>query len=204
MHGRSEPNVSKNRICMLVPEAGAIRMPLHGGEHWYDFTRVQGQPQKVMYPPFLEVAVRIYIEALFRRWSFRERIRHIGSIYQQVSNSSNTIEHPRAGLVNTVCIRLVKDEGFACAGGAIADAASLFTMIKGFNNVGPHYVEHGHIIVDKSRLSKHALCIVLVELQIFQILPFRPIRAFEEFTTGKPHHFCHNVVDTTILDWGKG
>jgi hypothetical protein len=142
-------------------------MPLHGRERWYHFTRAQGGAQQVTNPPIVEGVVGVYIEALLRQWSFCEHLRYISSIYQQVFDSSKSIEHLRAGLINTVCIHLVKDDDFSCAGGAILDTVGLFAMIQSFNLVGPHCVEHGRIIVNKGRLSKHALCIVLFKLQKF-------------------------------------
>jgi hypothetical protein len=77
-------------------------------------------------------------------------------------------------------------------------------MIKGFNVVGPHCMENSHGIVDKSRSTKHALCIVLVELLIFQVLPFHPIGSFDELTTGKFRHLCHDIVDATRNDGRDG
>jgi hypothetical protein len=82
------------------------------------------------YPPFVESAARIYIETLL--W-WRSLCKHGGDIcavYEEILGGNDSIEHPRAGLVDAVDIRLVKYDGLVGAWGAIADATCLFTKVK--------------------------------------------------------------------------
>ncbi len=82
------------------------------------------------YPPFVESAVGIYIETLFRRRGLCKRIGDIDDVYEEIFGGTDSIEHPRAGLVDAVGVSLVKYDGLAGAWGAIADAMCLFMKVK--------------------------------------------------------------------------
>jgi hypothetical protein len=116
------------------------------------------------YPPFVKSAVGIYIETLLRWRGLCKRVGDIGAVYEEILGGTDSIEHPRAGLVDTVGVSLVEYDGLAGAWGAIADATCLFTKVKSLDVVCPHCVEDCSIIADEGGRSEQALGVVLVQL----------------------------------------
>ncbi len=116
------------------------------------------------YPPFIESAVGMYIETLLQRRGLCKCIGDVGAVYKEILGGTDSIEHPRAGLVDAVGVSLVEYDGLAGVWGAIVDATCLFTKVKSLDVVCPHCVEDCSIVVNKGGRSKQALGIVLVQL----------------------------------------
>ncbi len=53
------------------------------------------------------------------------------------------------------------------------------TSVKGFYSIGPYKIENRVIFVNRDRVSKHALGIVLVELEELGSLLVLPVILFE-------------------------
>ncbi len=54
--------------------------------------------------------------------------------------------------------------------------------------------------VNFSRVTKHPLCIILVQLHVFRCKPLILIGLLDEFSMGELHHASDNIVHPPIID----
>jgi hypothetical protein len=54
-------------------------------------------------------------------------------------------------------------------------------------------MEYSHVLVDVLRFAKHALVVILVKLEVFQLLPVCPILLFQKFASSQPHNPVDNI-----------
>ena len=118
------------------------------------------------YPPFIESVIGVDVDPLYGRWGFGESVGHVSTVYQEVLRGCYSIEHAGACLVNTVCVCFVKNMCLSSTEQAITDHAGFLASIKGLDAVSPYGVEDSCVFVDKKWGTKHALCLILVELEV--------------------------------------
>jgi hypothetical protein len=67
-------------------------------------------------------------------------------------------------------------------GGAITDTSGFLTSVNDFDGVCPNQVKHYTILLAGDRISKHSLSVILIQLEVFRILPVQPIILLQQFT----------------------
>jgi hypothetical protein len=80
---------------------------------------------------------------------------------------------------------------------SVTDATCLFTTVKCFDIVCPYQVEDRIIRENQDRVTKHTLGVILIQLEIFRILPVGPIILLEETSSRETHNSSGVVVDIT-------
>ncbi len=124
-----------------------------------------------MDPPIVEGSIWSDVEALFWGRGFSKGIGYVGAEDKEVFRCSDSIEEAGTRLVDTNSIRFGQDTYHTGACGAIADTSCLFAAVHCLYGVGPDEMKDGIIIFGGDWLPEHALRVVLVELEIFQLLP---------------------------------
>ncbi len=51
-------------------------------------------------------------------------------------------------------------------------------------------------------MTKHALCIVLIQLEVFRVPPAIPILLLNQFATCEFHSFVYTIEDIAVIDEG--
>ncbi len=100
-------------------------MALHRRKDGDDFARLKWWAFEMTYPPFIESVVGIDIETLLWRRGLCKHVGDVGTVYEEILGGTDSIEHPRAGLVDAVGVSLVKYESLVDAWGATEDATCL-------------------------------------------------------------------------------
>jgi hypothetical protein len=124
----------------------------------------------------------------------RKGVTYVRTKNQKILSSSKGIKKARAGLVNTVCKDFVEHFDGPGAAQPVTDAPGFLLAIKGLDIIGPHKVEHGVILFDGGWVTKAALVRVLVQLEIFGVLPIHPVVLLDEATTHKAHNPCRVIL----------
>ena len=82
---------------------------MHCRQDRYDMPGWDGGVSFVVYPPFVERAIRANVETLFWRRGLCERVTYVRTKNEKIFRCGHCIEEAGAGLVNTVSINFVKD-----------------------------------------------------------------------------------------------
>ena len=162
-------------------------MSLHGGVDGDDVARWNGRALLMDGPPVMECLIGTYIEALFWWWGFSECVGYVGAVDEHVFAGGYGIEESGACLVNAVCIGFVEDLDVTRTGGAVTHAPSLLSTVGCLDCVRPDKMEYCVVGMGLPWAAKHALFVVLVQLEIFGCVPFVPIVEFEEFAASELH-----------------
>ncbi len=56
------------------------------------------------------------------------------------------------------------------------------------------------VLLHSNRVAKHHLFVLLIQMKIFQVLPFGPVILFEEAAAGESHDPHCIVMDVTRFD----
>jgi hypothetical protein len=195
MYGWCETELAKDMICVLFLQIRGFAVALHSREYWYNLSVGNWRPPFVIYPPFIEGPVWLYIKPLFRRRCLGKSVTNIGTVDDKVLGHGNCIEQTRAGLVDAVGICFVEYLDRSRLTGAVADASCLFTAIECLDVISPHKVEHCVVLFHGDGFAEHHLFVILIQLKIFQVLPFGSVVLLEEVAAGESHDSCHIVMD---------
>ncbi len=133
----------------------------------------------VVHPPFMEGSVRSYEEALSRGWRFGEGVRDVSTKHKEILGCRDRIEETGAGLIDTVCIRLIQYTNHTRACGAVTNTARLFPAIDSLDRLGPNKVENRIVFCRNHGVTEHALSVVLIQLKVFGVLPIQPVILLE-------------------------
>ena len=112
---------------------------------------------------------------MFWGWGFGKHIRNVSAKNEEVLTSQDRIEETGAGLVDAVGVRLVQYFNRCRSRQPVTHTARFLTSIEGFYTICPYKKEDSVIFVNLNWLPKHALCIVLVELEELGSLPVAPV-----------------------------
>ncbi len=140
------------------------------------------------------------IEALFWGGGLCECVRNVSAKNEEILTGGDCVEETGAGLVNTICVRFVENRDLARTRGPVADAACFLATVKCFDAIGPDKIEDRIILVDLYWVTKHALCIVLVELEEFGCLPVVPVGLFNQLPPCEGINPCYILTYTTGLN----
>ncbi len=141
-------------------------MALHSGEDGDNMSVRNRGVFLVVDPPFMEGSVRMYEEALSRGWRFGKCVRDVGTEHEEILGSRYCIKETRTGLIDTICICFIQDTNHTRARGSVTHTSCLFPAINGLDRVGPNKVENRIVFCRGNRIAKHALGIVLIQLEV--------------------------------------
>ncbi len=173
-------------------------MALHHRKDGNDVTLLKRGLFLVLCPPFVKRTVRSNEESLFWRRCFGEGIGDVRAVDEKVFRGCNGIKHSSTRLIDAVSISFCEDLYFSRPCGTIADTLGLLPSIDCFNVISPNQVEDRIIRSNGDGCTKHALILVLVQLEVFGELPIVPVFLLGELATCELHYFSGVVQDVAI------
>ncbi len=200
MDGGVQTEFPKNGIRILFPESWGLGVPLHCGEYRNDVSQGYQWVSFVMLPPFSKRPIGANVKTLFWRWGFGKSVANIRSKNQHVFCRSDGVEKAGACLVDAVGIHLIKYFHRAGPAGAVTHTMCFLSPINRFDGIGPDEVKDRVIFLHWCRGAKTSLIRILVQLEIFRVLPVHPILLFQEFTACESHDAGRVLVNIARFD----